>query len=576
MPRSRRQTKPVPKEAVVDKEMSDLGQVRKVRFGLATKFTAPVAAALSLIIVLMGFVVYGSTSDSLEFQLSQQGVFAVRIAAAPEIDSWDKDYNTYEERDRRKAVDDAELALAGGQAEPMGSSTEPAAATRLQEKRRKEDERQKSHNLARLKNIIATSKGPGIYLDMWILNSEGKVKAKAGSAKRWDPARFYELPTSPETKISTGTYTGNNGSEPARVFEHPIKDKNGDEIGTAVVVFSERGIRADLNDLRGSIILFCILGVVVCAGVAFGTSKMITRPLGLLIKDIKVIADGDLAHRTRARSKDELGSLAVAIDHMTQNLAAAEVMRVDLADKEHQVSIAQEVQERLFPQELSEVPGLSLEAGNRLSGDLSADLFDAVTREDGRVALLVMTSSGRGLPAAIVLSMARALFRARGVQKDNPAEALKGINEMLAPDLRRGMYVTALYAIIDPDSGEGTMASAGHRVPALHFLAERGGIRKLQADGIAMGLDRGPVFDRSLTEIRFTLEAGDRLLLATEGAFLRQNAEGDPIGEEAFMRIVLAACKKGDDIDSMLQTLESKFGAQPGDHDLTLVMAARR
>ena len=69
----------------IDKEMSDLGGVRKVRFGLASKFTIPVSIVLSVTIVLMGFVVYGKTSDSLKLQLTGQGVFAARIAAAPEI-----------------------------------------------------------------------------------------------------------------------------------------------------------------------------------------------------------------------------------------------------------------------------------------------------------------------------------------------------------------------------------------------------------------------------------------------------------------------------------------------------------
>ncbi|MAG54739.1 MAG: hypothetical protein CMJ83_00455 [Planctomycetes bacterium] len=568
-----------PAEPAVDKEMSDLGAVAKVRFGLASKFTAPVTLVISCAICLMGYVVYGSASESLEFQFNQQGVFAARIAATPEIDSWDDDYNTYQNLSDRIGAIDAELALAGaGTGSDTNTALTPEAVKQLRETIKGHDKAQRNYNLTRLRKLIK-SKGAnapkGIYLDLIIFNASGKWKAKAGDAKSYERNRGYTLPSSPKTEIRPGTYTTSDGSEPARFFSHPIQNKDGAAVGRAMVVFSGREIRRDLNDLKASILIFCVLGVLACAGVAFITSKIFTRPLSSLMRDIKAVADGDLEHRTRKRSNDELGALAVAIDHMTKNLAAAEVMRVDLADKEHQVNLAGEVQERLFPQKLPKPPGLALDAGNRLASELSADLFDAVELEDGRIALLVMTSSGRGVPAAIVLSMARSLFRSRAIGQPTPADGLKAINELLAPDLRRGMYVSALYAIVDPQTGEGSLASAGHRVPALHFVADKGGLRKITADGIAIGLDKGPVFDRSLTETPFELSAGDRLVLATEGAFLLQDASGNPLGEEALMRVVVAGCKKGVGVAPMLSTLETKLGAQPGEHDVTLVMAMR-
>jgi serine phosphatase RsbU (regulator of sigma subunit) len=310
-----------------------------------------------------------------------------------------------------------------------------------------------------------------------------------------------------------------------------------------------QGIRAELNALRGKIIIFCILGIVASALVAYFTSKIITRPLGELLLDIKTVASGDLDHQTRPRSQDEIGTLAVAFNQMTRNLAAAEVMRVDLADKERQVSLAHEVQERLFPRKLPSVPGLHIDAANRLAEDLSTDLFDALPLPGNRVGLLVMTASGKGVPAAIVLSMARSLFRAKAQEITSPSEALKAINTLLSPDLRRGMYVSALYAVIDQVSGDGHLASAGHRFPALHYIAESGGLRKIQADGIAIGLDKGPVFDRSLTETPFHLGAMDRLVLATEGASGLVGESGEPIEDQAFMRIVLAASKEGTSAD---------------------------
>ncbi len=248
---------------------------------------------------------------------------------------------------------------------------------------------------------------------------------------------------------------------------------------------------------------------------------------------------------------------------------------MSLAEKEHQVSIASEVQERLFPKQLPDSPGLVIDARNRLAGDLSSDLFDVVQLEDGRIGVLVMTSSGRGIPAVLVLSMARAIFRSRAVLAPSPIEALRTVNALLAPDLRRGLYVSALYALIDPATGAGSLASAGQRMPALHFVLASGGLRRIQTSGIAMGLDKGPVFDRSLSEAQFQLAPGDRLVVSTEGILHLTDNGGEALGEDQVLKLVLGACKKGASAEAILAAVAARLGPAPGDHDVTLVTATR-
>lgn len=560
----------------VEKEMSNLGAVQKVRFGLAPKFTIPVSIALSLVIVAMGFVVYGATAESLEKEINKNGIFAARLAASPEIDSWDEGYNTSQDLIRRLAAIEAALAEAGGRFGPDASAAATEDEKRVLKEIEKYDSSQKNANIKRLRGLLSQG-----ALDLWIISGGQKLKASAAGrpSPQFREHRTIPFEDSPESRIVSGVYNVGKPDgevwEPARFFTHPIKDRDGKSMGQATVVFSERGLRTDLDDLRSDIIMFCVIGVLVCGAVAFVSSKTITAPLGALLQDINAVAGGDLQHKTRMRSRDEIGVLAATFEQMTRNLASAEQMRVTLAEKEHQVLLAQEIQERLFPRKLPAVPGMALDAANRLAEDLSADLFDVIVRDDGRLGILVMTSSGRGFPAAIVLSMARALFRARGAAQPSAAETLRAINSLLSPDLRRGFYVSALYALIDPATGAGVLASAGHRVPALHYVAAGQGLRKLQTSGIAMGLDKGPVFDRSLAELAFTLAPGDRLIVATEGAFLLRDAQDQPLGEDAFLKLVLAAAKKGASAEALLSSLSTRLGAKPGEHDITLFSAAR-
>ena len=534
-----------------DQELSDLGARVSIRFGLAVTFMVPVAGVLTIVIIAMGFVVYGSAAEAMEDETNRQGIFAARIAASPELGSWLADYNTSGDLYSRlgRLETEAGLPIEAGQGPPE------AVVRNLQER----DTRQRAFNRQRLESVI----GSAGALDLQIRDAKGNRVANAVEAAFWREGQAYTYPSSPDTTITSGTFgPAPDDLEPARFFRHPIRAQGDQIVGHATVVFSERGLLAGLNRLRNAIVLTCVLAIVACVLVSWIVARSLTRPLVAVLGDIRRVAAGDLAHRIRIRSHDEIGVVAGALDHMTQNLAAAEVMRRSLAEKEHQVGIVQEVQERLFPETLPEVPGLSIEAANRVPGDLSADLFDAVVLPDGAVGCLVMTASGGGLPAAIVLSMARVLFRSTAAASADPAQALQALNRALTPDLRSGMYVTALYAVLQPASGDVNLVSAGHRVPALHFVAEAGGLRRLAAEGLALGIDVGPVFDRSLVGASFRLEPGDRLILAGDGLL-----DGHP--EENLMRTVLRACRQGLGAEELAQAVDT------GATDVTVVVATR-
>lgn len=569
-----RKPAPQPRGRESDRELSSLGGRRKVRLGIASKFTVPVALTTTLIIVVMGFVIQGTASDALEAQLNRQGVFAARLAATPEIDTWREEHATVAYMQRKLVRISAALAVAG--ATGGGEAQEGTELAALQEQIASSDEKQRAANRDRLARLTPDEKNLAKgALDFWILDAEGRSIARAsrGDSVRWRGTSTFAIAASPKTAIKKGTYQVDGESHYARFFEHPILSAGGKRVGAAVVIFSEKELRAGLAALESQVFGFCIAGILISTLVALLVAKVVTRPLDHLMHDIETVADGKLSHRTRARSNDEIGALATTFDRMTRNLEAAESMRQDLVQKEHEVELATEVQERLFPRDLPRVGQLDLVSDNRLVGELSADLFDTISLGDDRVGVLVMSASGSGVPAAIVLSMARSLFRALAPGLEDPADVLRAINRELAPDLKRGMYVSAIYAILDGKTGEARLASAGHRVPALHFDAASNGLRRHQSDGIAMGLDKGPVFDGALNAKSFTLGAGDRLVLASEGAFLLVADGGEVIEDQTFLKAVLAVCREGLPLERLLPWLEGQRGLTPGDRDVTLVEA---
>jgi serine phosphatase RsbU (regulator of sigma subunit) len=562
----------------LEREMSELRVVRKVRMSLATKFTLPVVALLSLVVILFGMVVYAHMANALDQELDSSGLLAATLAASPEIDSWERNYNTIANLRNRLAAIESELELARGNLAQGSEPSRSAEEAEIRKKLEKFDEEQRIYNQNRL-NRLRNEHGA---LDVLIVaRTTGLVASASGTDEaRFKPVWRQSVGDTPieSTVIESGEFMSTKSPpEPARAFTSTIVNRKGQEVGSATVVFSERSLEQQLDKLRQWIMFFCVVGVVACAAVGWLTAKLITRPLKDLLEDIETVAAGNLDHRTPSKTSDEIGVLASSFDGMTRNLAAAELMRQDLVQKDHEVKIAHEVQERLFPETLPRRPGIELEASNWLAGSLSSDLFDVHELDDGRILVLVMTASGRGIPAAIVLSMARSLARAAVARNPEPRDLLIELNRLLAPDLKRGFFVSVMCALIDPETGHVVAASAGHRVPALHFVSQKGGLAKIQPDGIALGLDRGPVFERSLVPVSLNLAEGDALILATEGA-MRVAAQGGTSSDETtFLKTVLGAAKQGVSglAERVVAAVSGRNEDPAGAHDLTVVTAAR-
>jgi serine phosphatase RsbU (regulator of sigma subunit) len=555
---------------------SDMGATvkpRAVRVGLATKITLPVATLSVVVIAIFGAVVNAKLADGLDEELDRTGVFAARLAASPEIDSWLESYNTVDDLRRRLAEIEAEFAVARSvlstPTTTLGAEERDVAA-----KLGRYDEARRAFNRRRLERL----RGADGALDVLITDSKDQIVATAAGLKKASFRPWHRRAIG-DTTIESSLMTTSAGDElPVRTFTHPIVDRKRAEIGKATVVFSEAGLEAQMADLRDRILLFCLFGALACGAVAFGTSRVVTAPLKRLHADVLAVSRGDLTHRTFARSNDEIGAVATAFDAMTRDLERAEGVRLELEDRDRQAELGREVQERLFPTSLPTPSGLSLDAAKKTSGELSSDLFDVLPTPDGRVALLVMTTSGSGVPAAIVLSMARSLARAVSERETEPRRVLIELNRLLSPDLKRGFYVSALCAAVDPSTGEAVLASAGSRAPALHVLSARHAMRSVQPDGIALGLDRGPVFEKSLQEARFTLDDGDSLVMFTEGALKLLGPEGTPLGDEAFKRTALAEARRSDGAGLATRVLDAfaaKLSPTPGPFDATVVTVVR-
>lgn len=228
-----------------------------------------------------------------------------------------------------------------------------------------------------------------------------------------------------------------------------------------------------------------------------------------------------------------------------------------------------EVQKRLLPVLLPSVAECSIAAAWRPAGAVGGDYYDVLTFDDGSASFCIGDVSGKGVPAALLMSNLQAALRALATEPLPPEVLCARLNSVICRNVRLGTYVTFFFCRVDPWRGRLTYTCAGHNPPLL-----------MRADGSCLRLTTGDPVLGIFPNARFTqqeveVHTGDTLVLYTDGVTERQDARGAELGEER-LRAVLKAARRlpaTTVVDRIVSAVES-FGQGPVQDDLTLVVVA--
>ncbi len=192
---------------------------------------------------------------------------------------------------------------------------------------------------------------------------------------------------------------------------------------------------------------------------------------------------------------------------------------------------SQRIQQNLLPHSAPELPGFKLEAECVPADAVGGDWYDYLPLGDGRWGIVLADVSGKGMPAALLMSATRGIVRSLAPLVSGPGEMLARVNQMLLSDFATGRYVTMIYAVLDPARRTLTFASAGHPWPLLCHGTD---VRPLHADaGMPLGLLPG-----GFTEHTVTLCHNFRLLLYTDGISEELNREDEEFGAARLVEFV--------------------------------------
>jgi serine phosphatase RsbU (regulator of sigma subunit) len=238
-------------------------------------------------------------------------------------------------------------------------------------------------------------------------------------------------------------------------------------------------------------------------------------------------------------SLDNLFLLSAQAQQVAQALRVVELVQEQQAQAteleliEQELRTAREIQQTFLPKEVPDVPGWHLVPYYNPAREVGGDFYDFIPLADGRLGLVIGDVSGKGIPAALVMTATRTMLYTAAQSGDAPGEIFARVNELLCVDIRQGMFVTCFYAILDPTSGCVQYANAGHDPP---YRRHGEGVSQLWAVGMPLGMLPGSCYETHETRIT----PGESLLFYTDGVVEAHNTRREMFGHPRLLACVSA------------------------------------
>lgn len=233
---------------------------------------------------------------------------------------------------------------------------------------------------------------------------------------------------------------------------------------------------------------------------------------------------------------------------------------------EAELELSHKVQKALLPQQLPAIPGLRVAAFIQPAEVVGGDYFDFFRYGDGTHGLAIADVMGKGLPASMLMASLQAALRVMVPEHDSPVEVVRRLNALFCHNVHLIKFITLFLARYDPHTRLLEYCNAGHHPPIL--LQRQSKVKWLKPTGAAIGLTENFTFAVDTVK----LEAGDVLLLYTDGLTEARNAHDEEFGEERLAQLVEAHAGSSPQtlLDALRAALYQFAGTAPHD-DITIV-----
>jgi serine phosphatase RsbU (regulator of sigma subunit)/anti-sigma regulatory factor (Ser/Thr protein kinase) len=274
-------------------------------------------------------------------------------------------------------------------------------------------------------------------------------------------------------------------------------------------------------------------------------------------------------------SSDDRRLLTTLAGHAAPAIRVAQLVREQAAEVaaherlEQEMRVATLIQQQFLPRELPDLPHWQIAAYYGPARAVGGDFYDFIEMHDGRIGIAVGDVTDKGVPAALVMARTHSVLRAEASRSDSPGIILARANELLVPEMPATMFVTCLFAILEPETGRIVLANAGHNLP---YVRTDDGVVELRATGMPLGLMSNIVYE----ETEGVIAPGSNVLLYSDGIVEAHDRESRMFGFPRLREALTIDDRGTELLDRLLDTLHTFTGANwEQEDDITLVTLRR-
>jgi phosphoserine phosphatase RsbU/P len=205
--------------------------------------------------------------------------------------------------------------------------------------------------------------------------------------------------------------------------------------------------------------------------------------------------------------------------------------------------------------------------------EVGGDYYDFIALSDTKLGVAIGDVSGKGTQAAFFMTLTKGFLNALAKVSESPAAILSQVNRLFYENVERGIFISMVYGIFDMAGQTLTLARAGHN-PVIMRKSQAKDVESVNPMGLALGLDPGETFTKSIREVTIPFQAGDLFVFYTDGFPEAMNRQREEFGEDRLSRAVegLAGGTASEVMEGIFRETKTFTGSAKQHDDMTIVV----
>ncbi len=346
------------------------------------------------------------------------------------------------------------------------------------------------------------------------------------------------------------------------------------DLGYVHLGIYEDAVEASINDPRITTALILLAIFLVGILLVMGLVSVFVKPIQVLTDGVRAIGDGTMDTKLDIDGPAEIGAIASVFNEITNKFKKAQESVLEQEKMQKEMEVAKEIQQSLLPNRKPKVSGYDIAPLYQAAAEVGGDYYDFVEVDEDTIGVVVADVSGKGVPGSLVMTMIRTALRMEARGNKNASDVMSKMNAFVTDDMKKGMFVTMFYVILDSKNRIISYASAGHN-PMILYRHETHETFFLNPKGFPVGisLPDEELFRKSISLEKIKLKKDDMLLIYTDGVTEAMNERREQYGETRLLSFIKenGHLHPEDFIANLDRDIKKFTGGYPQNDDITVV-----